>query len=234
MKLTDGIHYLMQEIGGRVHSFLLDDGDGVTLIDTLFDDDGGKVAAEIAAMGRQPANVKHIVLTHAHRSHIGGAAALRKLTGAPVLIHEWEAGILEGKRKATKVGLWPRKPYEVYALQVGLALGLRPHKPCSPDRSIVEGDRIGPLEVVATPGHTPGCLSFYWAEKRALFVGDVVVTWPKVEAGWEGLTLDNAENRRSVGKLAEWREAELLCVGHGAPIREGAAAVLAGLRDQKG
>lgn len=233
MKLVDGIHYLSDDRGGRVHSFLLDDGDGVTLIDALWDDDGGGILAEVAAMGRKPADIKRIILTHAHRSHIGGTAALRKLTGAPVYIHEWESDILEGKRKAKGVGIWPRPPIQVYKLQLGLTFGAAPHKPCAPDKPMREGDRIGPLEVVASPGHTPGCLSFYWRDQRALFVGDAVVTWPKVEAGWAGLTLDMAENKRSIGKLAEWREAELLCCGHGAPLKEGAAKVLARLRDEK-
>jgi len=63
--------------------------------------------------------------------------------------------------------------------------------------------------------------------------GDAVVTWPKIEAGRAGLTLKMAENRRSIGKLAEWRDAEWLCCGHGAPLQEGAAKVLARLRDEK-
>src|SRR5688572_32610018 len=57
-----------------VHAFLLDDGDGLTLIDTLYDDDGSVVLAEIAQMGRTPADLKQIILTHAHKSHVGGLA----------------------------------------------------------------------------------------------------------------------------------------------------------------
>jgi glyoxylase-like metal-dependent hydrolase (beta-lactamase superfamily II) len=86
------------------------------------------------------------------------------------------------------------------------------------------GDHIGPLQVVATPGHTPGCLSFWWPERRALFAGDVISTWPEFAAGWPGLTLDNDQNLRSVGQLTDFANAEILAIGHGDPITHGAAA----------
>ncbi len=70
MQITPGVHSLEQDKGGNVHAFLLDDGQGLTLIDTLYDD-GNVVLAEIAAMGRTPADLKQIILTHAHKSHLG-------------------------------------------------------------------------------------------------------------------------------------------------------------------
>jgi len=109
MKLTDGIHYLSQDMGGHVHAFLLDDGNGITLIDSLYDNDGKMILDEIKAMERQPSDLKTIIATHAHRSHIGGIAELKKQTHARVYAHEWEIEIVEGKRKSTKVSLWPRR-----------------------------------------------------------------------------------------------------------------------------
>jgi len=231
MQIAPGLFSMGQEKGGHVHAFLLDDGEGLTLIDTLYDDDGSVVLAEIKQAGRQVTDLKNIILTHAHRSHLGGLAALRKMSNATVYSHEWEEGIIAGKRKAERVGLWPRKPLQVYKLQIGLALGLRPHVPCPVDRPLKDGDHIGPLEVVATPGHTPGCLSFYWRDRKALIVGDVVATWPEITAGWPGLTLDNEQNLRAVGSLSEATEAEILCVGHGEPLTTGCAAVLRRLRE---
>ena len=233
MKLTEGIHYLSQEKGGHVHAFLLDDGNGITLIDALFDTDAKMILAEIAAMGRQPGDLKHIIATHAHRSHIGGMAELQRQSGARVYAHEWEIGIIEGERKATRVSIWPKAPLAAYKLQLGLALGVDGHDPCNVDQALKEGDRVGPLTIVSTPGHTPGCLSFYWPEKKALFVGDVVVTWPRVEAGWAGLTMDMRQNIQSVGKLSELGEIEIVGVGHGEPIAQDGMAVLKRLREQK-
>lgn len=233
MKLTEGIHYVSQSKGGHVHAFLLDDGDGLTLIDSLYDSDAGLLLEEIKQMGRQPSDLKNIILTHAHRSHIGGVAALKKLSNATVYSHEWEAGIIDGSRSATKVTLFPKPPLQVYILQLGLALGFDNHKPCRVDQSLKEGDRVGPLTIVSTPGHTPGCLSFSWPAKKALFVGDVIVTWPRVEAGWAGLTLDMKQNVKSVGKLSDFGNVEILGVGHGEPIPQGGIEVLKKLREQK-
>jgi len=233
MKLTDGIHYLSQDMGGHVHAFLLDDGNGITLIDSLYDNDGKMILDEITAMGRQPSDLKNIIATHAHRSHIGGMAALKKLTNARVYAHEWEIEIIEGKRKATKVSLWPKAPLAAYKLQFGLAIGFDGHVPCTVDQSLKDADHVGPLTIVSTPGHTPGCLSFYWPAKKALFVGDVVVTWPRVEAGWAGLTRDMKQNVQSVGKLSDFGDVEIVGVGQGEPIPAGGIEVLKKLREQK-
>lgn len=233
MKLTDGVHSLRQDEGGHVHAFLLDTGDGLTLIDSLFDTDGKLVLAEIAAMGRQPSDLKRIIHSHAHRSHIGSTAALKNVSQAAIYSHEWEAGIVDGSRKAKRVSIWPKPPKEVYKLQVGLALGLGRHPPCKVDQTLKEGDSVGPLQVIATPGHTPGCLTFYWPEKKALFVGDIISSWPEIDAGWEGLTLDMKENVRSVGKLTDFPDVQFLCVGHGEPITEDPFAVIQKLKDRK-
>ncbi len=224
MRIAPGIFSMGQEEGGHVHAFLLDDGNGLTLIDTMYDDDARHVLAELKDIGRTPADIKHIILTHAHKSHVGGVAALKEASGAPVYAHDWEVDIIAGRREATRVSAVPRRPLAVYKLQLGLALGLGKHKPCEVDHRLKAGSRVGPLEVVETPGHTPGSLSFWWPERRALFAGDVVATWPEFAAGWPGLTLDNDRNLRSVNQLTDFGDAEILCVGHGEPITEGAAS----------
>ena len=227
MQIAPGIYSMGQEEGGHVHAFLLDDGNGLTLIDTMYDDDGRHVLAELKAIGKTPTDIKHIILTHAHKSHVGGVAALKKASGAPVYSHAWETDIIAGRREATRVKAFPpRKPLQVYKLQLGLALGLGRHQPCEVDTRLKAGDRVGPLEVVETPGHTPGSLSFWWPARRALFAGDVIATWPEFEAGWPGLTMDNDQNLKSVGQLTDFGSAEVLCVGHGEPITQGAAQAI--------
>ena len=51
---------------------------------------------------------------------------------------------------------------------------------------------IGPLETLYTPGHTPGCVCFYWRERGIVAVGDAILTWPKLGGGWPGFNLDEA------------------------------------------
>ena len=103
MQIAPGIQSLSQEQGGHVHAFLLEGPDGLTVIDTLYDDDGKIILDEIARLKKTPADLKHIILTHAHKSHLGGLAALKAATGAVVCAHDWEVDIIAGRREATRV-----------------------------------------------------------------------------------------------------------------------------------
>jgi glyoxylase-like metal-dependent hydrolase (beta-lactamase superfamily II) len=223
MQIAPGAHSLSQSQGGHVHAYLLDDGDGLTLIDTLFDTDGHRVLDYIKQLGKAATDLKHIILTHAHRSHLGGLAALQKASGARVYSHAYEADIIGGDREAQRVSPLPRSPLRIYYIQLGLALGFGKHPPCPVDENLKAGDRVGPLQVIATPGHTPGHLSFYWPERRLLIVGDIIATWPRLEPGWRGLTLNFKQSRDSLGVLTDLGDAEILAVGHGDPIPTGAA-----------
>jgi len=137
-EIAPGIHSLGQTMGGHVHAFLLIDDDGLTLIDTLFDTDAHRVLEAIRALGHTSQDLKRIVLTHGHRSHLGGLAALKAASGATIYAHEWEEDIIAGNRKAqpvTLVPMWPLTTYaRVYPLQLGLALGIGKHPPCPVDK----------------------------------------------------------------------------------------------------
>ena len=63
-------------------------------------------------------------------------------------------------------------------------------------------------------------------DEAALIAGDIVVTWPEVALGWPQITLDNRQNRESVGKLSDMVDAEVLCTGHGDPVLQGGATVM--------
>ena len=212
----DGIFCLGQKKGGHVHAFLVEGRDGLTLIDTLYDADGAFVAKAIEQMGRPISDLKNIVLTHAHRSHLGGLAALKALSGARVWAHEWESDIIAGERKAQGVTVWPKRPLRVYHLQLGLALGFGAHVPCEVDEFLKDGDWVGPLQIVYAPGHSPGHLALYWKECRTLFAGDSMVTWPYLDLGWAGLNLNKRQNLRTLLQLDDLNP-DMIAVGHGDP-----------------
>ena len=229
MQITAGLHSLGNEKGGYVRAYLLEEADGLTLVDTLDETDGSQVFAAIAAIGRQPADLKRIILSHGHPSHIGGLAVLKKASHAVVYSHDWEADIVAGRPAMTKPpsGLFPpQKPIRLYKFQVGAALGLGKKPSCEVDRHLKDGDHVGGLQVLHAPGHTPGSLAFWWSGKRALLAGDIVTTWPEVALGWPQITLDNAQNRESVGRIADLVHAEIVGTGHGDPIRSGGADVM--------
>ncbi len=226
MQIAPGLYSLGDKTGGYVRAFLLDDGQTLTLIDTLRDKEGRLVLEALQQLGKQPGDITRIILTHAHPSHLGGLAALKAATGARVYCHEWETDVVAGRRKVAvpkHTTLVPQKPLEVYPFQVGLVLGLGTPQPCEVDEHLKDGDHIGPLTVMGAPGHTPGSLTFWWPERKTLFSGDIVSTWPENALGWPAITLDNKENRDSVGKLCDMVTAELVCVGHGDPVVEGGA-----------
>ncbi|MPY90065.1 MAG: MBL fold metallo-hydrolase [Luteitalea sp.] len=226
MQIAAGLYCLGDKTGGYVRAYLVEDGDSLTLIDTLRDKGGRLVLDYLRRLGKQPGDLERIILTHAHQSHLGGLAALKAATGATVYSHDWEADIIAGNRKIEvpkTTTLVPQKPLKIYHLQTAFVLGLGVPPPCEVDRNLKDGDHVGPLTVMHAPGHTPGSLAFYWPARRALIAGDIVTTWPEVALGWPQITLDNKQNRDSVGKLADMVDAEIVCVGHGQPvIHEGA------------
>jgi glyoxylase-like metal-dependent hydrolase (beta-lactamase superfamily II) len=228
MQLVPGVYSLGVAKGFASHAFLIDGGDGLTLIDTLFDADAGMIVKQISAIGRTLADLKHIVLTHAHRSHLGGLATLKRLSGATVYSHVWEADIIAGERAAQQVSWRPQDPIVTYHFQIGNNLNIAKHTPCTVDQTVADGDAVGPLAVIHTPGHTPGHLAFWLPAPGILFCGDAVVTSPKFMAGWPGFVLNKRQHAASLQRLAGY-PAEILAFGHGEPITAGGAARLRAL-----
>ena len=229
-ELAPGVHALGGKKGGRVRSFLFESGGELTLVDTLFENDGAGVLEAIRKLGRQPSDLKRIAITHAHRSHLGGLAALKRATGATVLAHEWEADIVSGDRPAQSVGLKPTAPYRTYPFQVGIFLNRPKHTPVPIDESIGDGDAVGPLQVLHVPGHSPGHLAFFLPERRLLLSGDAIATWPRFEAGWPAFTLNPDQHADSLRRMAAL-DAAIVGVGHGDPITDGAADKVHGLAE---
>jgi glyoxylase-like metal-dependent hydrolase (beta-lactamase superfamily II) len=208
--------------GGYSQAYLFDDGESLTLVDTLWDDDAHVILKYLWEIGRSPNELTHIALTHGHRSHLGGLATLKSVApDAVVHAHAWEAGIINGGRSAQAIPLRPLIPLKLVPFRILATLGIPKHVPCAIDREF-SGDgteMVGPLEVIPTPGHTPGSVSFYWRERGALALGDAVATWPEFDAGWPGFNLDEALYQQSLRKLIAL-EPKVVCPGHGDPITE--------------
>jgi hydroxyacylglutathione hydrolase len=123
-------------------------------------DPGGDVERILSALQKEDLQVTAILNTHAHFDHVGANKALKKATGAQLMIHQLDAPML------------------THAAQAAAAWGLRADESPVPDRLLADGDTIdcGQLQfnVIHTPGHSPGGSCFYLKAYNALFVGDTL------------------------------------------------------------
>ena len=121
---------------------------------------GDQIEEVLAIVQRHGLRVKQIVITHAHIDHIGGAAKLKRVTGAPVLLNVNDQALLE--------------MLDVQATW----LGMQPPERTTIDSSLTTGDQVraGNLvaEVLHTPGHTEGSICLYFAPEKKLIAGDTL------------------------------------------------------------
>ena len=144
---------------GLVNAYLVEEDDGLTLVDTMLP---RSTKAILSAAGGRP--IRRIALTHAHGDHVGSLDALAaELPEAEVLISARDARLL-----AKDMTLGPEEP--------GKLRGGYPGTKTRPTREVAAGERIGSLEVVAAPGHTPGHVAFLDTRDGTLYCGDAYST----------------------------------------------------------
>jgi glyoxylase-like metal-dependent hydrolase (beta-lactamase superfamily II) len=198
-----------------VNAYLVREADGFTLVDTTI----GRAADQlIAAAAEAGGEIRRIALTHGHGDHVGALDALRARLGedVEVLMGEPDARILAGEHvvDGKPRGSWPKLATK-------------------PDTLLAGGERIGSLEVLATPGHTPGHVAFLDTRDRTLIAGDTLTTIGRAEIPNHlrqrfPLASMGTQDRRAIvesaGKLRALDPAVLAC-GHGPAIISPAAAM---------
>jgi glyoxylase-like metal-dependent hydrolase (beta-lactamase superfamily II) len=198
---------------GLMNAYFVLEEDGLTLVDTTM----SAADALLAAAAQIGAPIRRIALTHAHSDHVGSVDALREKLGAevPVLMPEIDARISRGEEinhPGKKRGGWPQLK-------------------TTPDVLLNPGDRVGSLEVVASPGHTPGHVAFLDTRDRSLIAGDAFSAVGKLEVPNHlslrfplpyGATWNRPEALESAIALRAL-EPTLLVLGHGHAVKNAPA-----------
>ncbi len=126
----------------------------------LIVDPGEEAPRILAAVEEMGVTVDAILLTHTHFDHIGAVAPVAKATGAPVYCPELEVPVLADIMAFVP---WP---------------GFGPYESYDADETISGGEKLElagmEIDVIFTPGHSPGHVTFSIPDEQALFSGDVL------------------------------------------------------------
>ena len=210
---------------GMFNCYLVREDDGFTLIDTNLP---GSAKSILAAANAHGAPIVRIVLTHAHGDHVASLDPLKhELPEVAVAITARDARFLAGN-----MTLDPDEPQA--KLRGGYQL-------CEtkPTRLLEPGDRVGSLEVIASPGHTPGHASFLDVRDQTLIAGDAfqtqggiavagVMRWlfpfPAMATWHKPTALQSAQTLRALNPAR-------LAVGHGQVLEDPLAAMDQAIRE---
>jgi metallo-beta-lactamase class B len=195
-KIFDNLYWL----GTRQHSsWALQTSAGIIMIDTNFAwATGPEIIEGMNTLGLNPRDIKYLIISHAHGDHDQGAAELQKRYGAQVVMGapDWDATV---QRPATAAGGVPKRE---------LAVGPEGRKLTLGDTSV---------EIVATPGHTPGTLSYVFPVKdrgRTLMVaysgGTLTGAFGTDGARWD----EYIASQRKIAKVAADAGASVLLSNH--------------------
>lgn len=207
-RVADGLFRIPLAPLDSVNAYLLGD----VLVDS-----GARFSARRLLAALAGHDVRAHAVTHAHFDHIGASHAICDRLGIPLLCGEGDRGVAESGDLSS---ILPRP--RTWVAIVGKRFA-GPGHPVS--RTLSEGDEVGGFTVIECPGHTPGHLAFWRASDRALVLGDVAfhrnpLTFRKgLAEPFEAATTDPRMNRDSARKLAGLGP-ELICFGHGAPLRD--------------
>ncbi|MGH9983013.1 MAG: MBL fold metallo-hydrolase [Nitrososphaeraceae archaeon] len=217
---------------GKVFPYLfVEDQDNLTLIDPSFLSQLPILENYLLDVGYDIKDVKRIILTHVHVDHSQAANEIKKRSGAKIYSHWIESRFLihnppyqgppttqETVDKLEKLGVSMKALIKKY--------GSFEVEPINVDEQVSDGDMIGSLKVIHTPGHTPGHISLYYEKDKLLLGADSIY---KHVFGADGMyisapqvSIDPVTAIVSAQRLSKVDFDKLLMAHQDSPLLEGA------------
>lgn len=198
-----------------INSYLFRDADGqLTLVDAGMRGAPKRVNAALRWLGHNPADVTRIVLTHAHPDHAGGLAKLAAQTAATVISHERDASYLRSGRA-------PARDSASTGGRLLNRMGGGSFAATEVGSELVDGqvlDVAGGIEIVHTPGHTPGHVALLHRGSGVLITGDSIFNVRRMRWSPKLLCTDFALNKSTAHRLGEL-DYSIAAFTHGPEIR---------------
>jgi glyoxylase-like metal-dependent hydrolase (beta-lactamase superfamily II) len=201
---------------GAVNAFLIED-DGLTLVDTGLPGSTAKIFAALREDGKNPADIKRIILTHLHADHSGNAADIKRQTNARVYAHHTDAPLLEqgvsGRPLTLTPGLLNKLIYQLVIKGPTNTVA-----PVAVEEKLSDGDVIpllGGIQVVHTPGHSAGHVALLLPSEGVLIAADLCSH--VLGLAYSTLYEDQALGRQSILK-ASHLSFDTAVFGHGRPL----------------
>lgn len=194
-----------------------------------------RLEAAAARSGVRLDAITKLLLTHHDMDHMGSAAALkRKYPRMEIMAYEPEIPYITGSRKALRIEQAEASLSQIPAeekIAVKQFIGfLKTIEPVQVTRPLLEGELLpwcGGIEVVPTPGHTAGHISFYLPASQTLIAGDAVAITDDGKLGLANpqYAEDLEEAVKSIDRLLNYRISQLICY-HGGVYQGDAEAAL--------
>ncbi|MEG0261384.1 MAG: MBL fold metallo-hydrolase [Lysinibacillus sp.] len=198
-----------------VNCYIVEEESGLTLIDAALPYSAKSIMSAAKKIGKP---ITKIIITHAHSDHIGALDRLKQLLpGSQVYISSRDALLLDGNTSLL--------PHEKNAPIRG---GIPKNIQTKPDVLLEEGECVGSLKVIETPGHTPGSITLFDTRNRNMIAGDAFVTRGGLAVSgmmnplfpFPALaTWDKCTALASAKKLADFKPS-LMAVGHGRVVEQ--------------
>ncbi len=217
----------------HINVFLVEIDGGYMLVDCGLADETSLRALNrgLEALGVGDREIRRILITHGHPDHMGNALKLLERTGAELLMNPAEAELLASLAASQDRPHWLDEKLGESGVPAALTAEIhaaffkfrRAFSTLVPDRPLSGGERIpsaiGDLEVVCTPGHSPGHLCLYARERRVMFSGDHMLPGITPNIGWLPGRDMLAEYLDSLDRAAAFDTA-LVVPSHGMPFED--------------